>query len=143
MIDSFRDKLQHHTFTPPPQIFPFFPLLFHGSKGEGTQYAQHVLRCTRSFKHSVRMSKGPNRKQRSSCGCLLCIDFFPPYSRDYILRESGVSEMDCGVCIFADRRRRRRRLFLTFQLDALSSWDCITIPSPPCCFSLHVIASER
>ena len=36
-----------------------------------------VLWFTPTFKYSVWMSIGPNCKQRSSCGCLLCIDFSP------------------------------------------------------------------
>lgn len=36
---------------------------------------------THSSRHSVRMSKGPDCKQRSSGGCLLCIDFFPIFQR--------------------------------------------------------------
>lgn len=88
--------------------------------------------------------KAPKCKQRSSCECLLCIVFSflaPPYTRDDILWGRRVSEMDCGVCIFTERRRRR--LFLTFQLDALPSWDCITIPLPPCCFPFLILLHQR
>lgn len=59
--------------------------------------------------------------------------------------------MDCGLCVFAEQRRSSFFLlgfflcvfFPALQLDALPSWDCITIPLAPCCFSPYVIASLR
>lgn len=58
-------------------------------------------------------SKGPSCKQRSSCGCLLCIGFFSPYTSDYILWGYNMSEMDCGLCVFAEQRRSR---FFSFRV---------------------------
>lgn len=31
--------------------------------------------------------------------------FFSPYTSDYILWGYSVSEMDCGLCVFAEQRR--------------------------------------
>lgn len=86
MVDSCRDELLHHiTFTPhlPPPLHFFQLLSFTAATQKRTQYAWQVLRCTLFLKHFVRKSKDPNCKQRSSCGCLLCIGSFPIYQRLY------------------------------------------------------------
>lgn len=66
-------------------LFPILSSLL--SQSSGVDGTRKCTACTaahaHSFKHSVRVSRGPDCKQRSSCGCLLCIDFFPIYQRLY------------------------------------------------------------
>lgn len=145
-----------HLYPPSPLLFfffCFFLLLSSLLQQQKTVYT-HTIRpaCAAVhtlLKHSVRMSKGPNCKQRSSCGCLLCIGFFfPSYIPEIIsFGGSGVSEMDCGVCIFSGRGRRR--LFFFFFFPDVSA-RCAAFMGlhynpfcPLCCFSLHVIASAQ
>lgn len=138
MIDSCRDEFLHPTFTSPT------PIPTHYSHQQQRRVYTICPACAaartlpQAFCQKVQR---PQLQTKKLQWMFIMYRFFFPYTRDYILWGSGVSEMDCGVCIFAERRRRR--LFLTFQLDALPSWDCITIPLSPCCFSLHIIASAR
>ncbi len=83
MIDSCRDELLHHiTFTPTPSLSVSYRCSHHCSNTEEN------TTCARLFlKHFIRKSKGPNCKQRSSCGCLLCIGSSPIYQRLYPLGE--------------------------------------------------------
>lgn len=95
MIDSCSDELLHHTFTPPLSISS------HCShhccnKGECTQYAQHVLRCTHFFKHSVRKTQQQTKKL---LWMFIMYSFFSIYQRLYPLGERSEWDGLCSVYI--------------------------------------------
>lgn len=100
--------------THPPPHFPFLPTTVPWQQRRRYTVctactAVHTL--LQAFCQNVQRTQPQTKKL---LWMFIMYRFFFPYSRDYILRGSGASEMDCGVCIFADRRRRRRmrrRLF--------------------------------
>lgn len=97
---------------------------------------------THLLKLSVRMSKGPNCKQRSSSGCLLCIGFFfipRIYQRLYPSGERGERDGLWSVHIC----RTKEEAFFDVSARCTAFMGLHYSPFAPCCFSPHIIASAE